>query len=275
MPKKIRWPEGYVAPSWLPDWKNIESYSKIPSWVRPDEMHLYFAWQFLRRNYKYQDIYAGWREVFERVDIHLNNRKPGVKSNHVIGNYGYCQRKGITAYPRGERKESFSESIKNTTGLFLMAGLLAAPDNDDFIMPRITLGANVYRPAWYEKPDNENLRLIQVDLRFPIDPQIKRAVTQLKEDQFEEIGSVLRPTHKNRDSAALIRYLRTLDADAVGARTCEIAELLHPTKSRYEQTSPPYRTEKKGSHSPAQKAVDEDRKEAYKLRDSDWRTLID
>lgn len=203
-----------LRPHAFPDWKDLTAY-RVPDFVRQDEVYRFFAWQFLRRNSNYQRTYHEIRTVTDQVDILLQNRRPDVRSDCVIGNYGYCQRYGITLYPRERREPLTDNNLRKMAESFFLNGFIPSPAYNQFIMPP-TIGGNVRHPAFYAWDDDtapycalfkQHHRLIHIDLRFPLQKQFMDAQVTLENDLEDEDRSLIISGKKNLPSNFIIEYL--------------------------------------------------------------------
>lgn len=198
----------------FPDWRDLTAY-RIPDIVRQDEIYRFFAWQFLRRNSGYQRVYHEIRTATDQVDILLGNRRPGIRSDCVVGNYGYCQRNGITMYPRGRKEPLTDNNLMKMAESFLLVGFIPSPAYDEFIMPP-TIGGNVRHPGLYAWDDDtapycsmlkQNHRLIDIDLRLPLQEQFKVAQMNLEKELEDEDRRLMINGKKNLPNDSIIRYL--------------------------------------------------------------------
>lgn len=202
------------SPRLFPGWENLTAY-RTPYIVREEEMQRFFAWQFLRRNLEYQRAYNEIRTITDHVDILLENRRLGTGSDNVIGNYGYCQRNGITLYPRGKKEALTDYNLKKLAESFFLIGFIPAPAFDEFVMPP-TIGGNVRHPAFYAWDDDtapycsifkQHHRLIDIDLRFPLKKQFKVAQTNLENELEDEDRRLIINGKKNLPNNFIIEDL--------------------------------------------------------------------
>lgn len=223
-----------MAESWLPDWQNPAEYS--PSYfVRPEETFRFYSWQFLRRNSEYQKAYLELRKIVVEADLNLKNRKPGVRSEFVVGNYGYAQQKGIYNHPRdlGNKDPDIENYINAICTQFFMGGFIPDPAWRDWMMPPMITGTNLLRPGWFSKLDTTKFKhydwLIEIDLRYSLCKQLTAARKELDIIQTEVFYPFkLIPTPKSSKNEILIIY----PADEESPLQWKIvqAENFHPFK---------------------------------------------
>jgi hypothetical protein len=163
-------------------------------------MPRFFAWQFLRRNPEYQETYSKLRKTVDKIDLFLNNRRPGISSNCVVGNYGYNQPGGIYCHSRdrGNVDLDTEKLIRTTSYKFLLPGWMPDPANNEFIMPFQVLTQNICCPPFDLDEDTKPFckilkpghRLVDIDLRYPLQPQIDIAEGNLREEQADYLGDI-------------------------------------------------------------------------------------
>lgn len=220
----------YSHLDWLPDWREASAYPD-PKKTTPKQ----WAWEFLRRNPKYQQDYGKWRETPKVA--RGGSAKPDDFYTHVLDPPA-LQNETSNGY--GERMAKMGEeSIKMTPlGICLaekyglLGNELPDPAGSEASVPfgietiRLIDGTkNKPRPLRMERKD----LFMKYDLALPIEPQLKRHKTYLKARQkyLEENGviTVEDPRHHIRNFAS---YLRCLDAELNGKEHSAVASVVFP-----------------------------------------------
>lgn len=248
-------------PDWLPDWKNDDAYYKttlrrttestdnIDTWKTPKR---YWAWEFLRRNEKYQTAYSNLSSILEYKGL----------SSHKIYN-GIPVYAGKKGFPPDIQKELHLVSIQFGFNLFVPDPSIPFRDVPNAAW-RTGL-TDTFHPTETGIITNTVLSHGEILWRFnvnlPIEPQIKEAKRCLK--QFKELNHIDGSQALKYRGNSFPLYLRILDARARGATYDEIANYLYPdTPNEY----PDYT---------GRDAVKKATKEALRLLEGGYMLLID
>lgn len=283
------WPDGYIPPAWLPDWRDEAEYTRLVSnieysfdrdtkQVKSKEAitsKREFAWEFLRRNPFYQADYD---------NIYLLAKKECVLETYEAGLGINIFRLDDTPPPsmifhtslyRVLQKWKFGYYLMNPALDVLAAGPLPAITRlGDNCSPAvnveyapISLRAIAVPDAYLKEPipvdggiiptDTEIFWLFDVSL--PIEPQLQRAKEHLNRQQLSRSGKKV--SASKTSISDYIRYLRLLDAEAKGKSTPrEIADILRPGKTQYDP--------------PDMDGFNKDHAPAYELRNTGYRRIF-
>ena len=189
-------------PEWLPDWRDPSAYPD-PKATPGDQ----WAWEFLRRNPKYQHEY--------RTAEQSNDAATWESMIESWGFGGGC----LPVNPSSNNWEMMAYIDQGHGGT----------------TKKISMGAPTLESAFVREldPAGEALKRNEVgivfDLSFPIAPQIERIKTHLLRAQRGPRGSKFRDMRARVDLYQT--YLRLLDAEATGVTIARIAKLLYDHKS--------------------------------------------
>lgn len=240
-----------IVPSWLPDWKNKESY-KFPE---SNDVRLW-SWEFLRRNPIYQQA---WR------DHYMDGELRWVPSNQEIQDkeermrhHNECVRKfnvtifkdaalegKIVPMPRENRKEEEAGLLSlHLRDLFTLKSLNLVDPKINQPAPEVLSFNSQYSPTarsyiWHSPNSKEGLYpkkpsevATVVDLNMPMDHLMKglRSILEYKKQELLRYD-LLEPIDyrfRGKTRALFPNYLRVLDAKTIGTKNTEIAEVLYP-----------------------------------------------
>jgi len=225
---------------WLPDWKDKRSYPNVSG-----TPSLQWAWEFLRRNYQYQQLWDqligpshnatkfddAWK-TFQRV-----RRGPGVR--HRIP---------LTKNPFQPFKEQFHIATYPPPPWEQQAKLYF---DSEFIVYQ--LGANP--AAKVHGFLNQNQIVVWFDLTWPLGAQLENAKKIVTEAATRAKKS---PKLLRQRAEHYSNYLRVLDAKTSGASYRQILNVLYSGRS---STYPDYN---------AKQTLRDDLKAAERLRDHDF-----
>ncbi|MGD0960796.1 MAG: DUF6499 domain-containing protein [Methylomonas sp.] len=254
--------------SWLPDWRNESEYPDPKTTTGRQ-----WAWEFLRRNPEYQNLYA----EYDR----LSTKKP--LEEHPVG-YEYLDKNTAIDYFRQFKSdEAYRQSDLIRQEMLKKFGVRVWL-HDDLLAPactdikRLAFQSDFYPPfiVFRDLPLSQGLRFngkdgftgflvpivprkegeitIKFDPNYSIDSQLDAAKAIL-EERWSEEGKRLR-------MGIYVQYLRILDAIASGIDKAEIKRILYPNL---------------GDEYPdieATKKLSKQQKAAEKLRDEDYKQLI-
>ena len=251
---------------WLPDWRDESGYPA------PNELSArLWAWQFLRRNSKYQADFESWQELVsilpkengEIPNIHEDLRfyvlDPPADDGETYA--GYTKRVGIhhTVTP-------FLVSIGQQYGL--SSHLLPDPGEIKPRMLRFTNESNSY--VLHHEINNDQLSgpkkfhvYAEFNLEWPIKVQIERVKKLLiKLRKINKSDKYFEPVSNKVQITILPTYLRILDANYLGVKARDIADVIFAGQPN---------TEVNGYG--ASKKVRTDLKRAKKLRNHGYRLM--
>lgn len=199
----------------IKNWRNKEEYLReLPSsgHVEPTKYDLNFwKWEFLRRNAKYQELYAS----FERYKSDPNEKIVG--SLKDFGLYFYLN-------PQKDRDYQLMPALCNIHKL---------PDFEQ---------NNKYRNAYKNYTDEVALHsvlgqitavqqkggvFISIDLNLPLEIQFQKIKKILKDKDLITISKTISNVRPNE----WLTYLRILDAYAEGEEIDVICSIIYPEKS--------------------------------------------
>ena len=224
------------------DWENAASYRDLER-----AGALCRAWEFLRRNPRYQNAYAEWEAIPERLkeakfrpddNTDLLICDPQANPHETVGQY----------MKRHERKLGYTIEVRSPEpGEFHLEEFVDPHLDCDSGKVKFTrlIECKQYRPKKHSSAELKAKEVgevvVRFDLKFALAPQLKAAKEQLSiwQAELKEGGEhgVLEP----RDQWRLhIVYLRVLDARGAGAGPAKIADVLAKG-----QADPDYAPDKK------------------------------
>lgn len=228
---------------WLPDWRDPKAY--------PDDdlTNQQWAWQFLRRNPEYQEVYARWRELFDNVGEH-----PTVEEDLRFFDCDPPARLGETfaAYHRrvGKKYKGHKSKIRiigDRFGLKPFSLRLPDPRED---RPRLRFsgsGVSIVPGIPGEKQfpgalvgPGEFEAFVKFDLQWPLEVQLRKAKKILESwrRSYERNKGFEPIKNRPRDHRLYRQYLRLLDGNANGAPNRDLAAVIFPNEKN---ESPEYR----------------------------------
>jgi type VI secretion system activator RovC-like protein/transcriptional regulator len=236
-------------PPWLPDWKDKDNYPGPKT--TSDE----WAWQFLRRNPAYQQM---WLELI----------RPHYNPSHVETSFRRIKREAQLQRVFDRVRERLDEGdyplapFEERFRISTVPPDPAEPDAKVLFAAQITryarkpVGRRGTSPGWvYQIPIilRDHDVLVWFDLGRSIAPQLKQAKRLLDVQAAKSSFVDFRYQPKNYQ-----RYLRLLDAKSSDATNAQIAKILYPHLSN----AWPDR--------PAKRQASADLKTAKRLRDHDF-----
>jgi Proteobacterial transcriptional regulator-like domain len=289
----LMWPEGYIPPDWLTDWRDNSEYSRISGyeWYLSDDAtektfikteKPEYAWEFLRRNPNYQ---ADFLKITRLCD------KEGV-SDHYRKSLGFniFQFKDVHPPSIIFHAELYRTLRKWGMGYYLINPAFGIHETGSYSAVR-RLGNDMYKAVHViQSVDNEEKQeYIPIDggvittdtetfwlfdVSLPLDPQLKQAKSALARAQVGMFKKKI-PASKT-DPLKYCLYLRLLDADACGTSDKEIMSVLFPGKDHFtyeNKDGKPYK--KESSHrNPGRDMLKNHRNAAYYLRDRGFRFIF-
>jgi hypothetical protein len=242
-----------MPPAWLPNWRDPSQYPNDKASQRLD-----WAWQFLRRNPDYQQMWATLIAP-NYNPVHVTRSLSRV-SQQVLDRV----RPMLFEYSGNYPLDAFQQRF----------GIITVPLDPSEPQAKLRFAAEFIRyarrpvqrpgkPGWvYNVPaalqDHETL--VWFDLRWPIEAQLNRARKQLQaEIKKHNLPAIPFRFRYRPDQYA--DYLRLLDAQVVGAPDADVAKVIYPTLSNEYP-------DRHGNHQ-----VREDRATAELLRDNAWRIV--
>jgi hypothetical protein len=293
MRPKLRWPENYVPPEWIPDWQNEDEYPRTDS--KAD-----YAWEFLRRNPEYQAAYARLSNLCDVEGVAKYYKKPLGLNAHS----GLFWKESVTLNQSCGKTEieltnddiSPASNLLHTELLrelrnWGMSFYLLDPTigyHETASLSRVArLGYFDYSEDWihvHVNTDDGDGALEEVpldcgkipqecevpwlfDASLPIVPQLEKAKLYLEEIQRGMEGKVI--TSPKYEIDKFNNYLRLLDADASGATDKDIKNALYSIYPNFGYS------DKSQSHtSPSRNILYVHRKAAYQLMARDYQLLL-
>lgn len=225
------------VPNWLPDWRQPDGYPDPKTEVSREQ----WAWEFMRRNSRYQKLYREGRR-------HKESWYKKFPNSEKFSRYFQC-------VPKATKSESYSEymarchldgtSPKVTPKRekildFFPVMEFSAKLNPNRKTPPIFNKHYFYPICETVSEDDAKITFLiggkhevfmVFSAAFPIKDQIERAESYLLEQQrdYEEQGNELHQNGRVRIQP-LRNYLRYLDGKASGATQVEIARCVHPNE---------------------------------------------
>jgi hypothetical protein len=222
-----------MRPEWLPNWRDPSEYPD------PDKTEAHqWAWEFLRRNPKYQEAYAHFSRVANiRTDI--NGRKYVENSEETANAISYIRKNfGIKSNICTPQNPATNKSYD-----FMFS---------DFEGPECVIYDDWHKSNGQEQPGLAPRRQGEIVVRFDPDKPLDFQISGVK-FILEQAWKRSKPPRARRK---YVDYLRILDADSCGESNADIANELYPSNSRKKNM------------------LDDDRRAAKSLRDRDYRMLL-
>lgn len=292
------WPDSYLYPYWLPNWREETEYSRITGYSEyrlDEEKHTVehvrvitskaeYAWEFLRRNPSYQAEYKTLIELCESEGV-----------TEI-----YKKSLGLNIFPMdGALPVSllFHAELYRTLRKWGLGYYLLDPSNDVHVTAPLDgvqrLGNDIYTAVHVEpfplQDDKTKTEPIPIDggiipteketfwlfdISLPVEPQLKRAKQVLK--GFQERGNGKKIQACKTEPNKFKLYLRILDADASGADDREIMSVLFPDQdmTTYHDSKGKLYDNVASHRNPGRDNLKNCRKAAYYLRDLGYRLLF-
>lgn len=216
-----------MKPRWLPDWeKDLHKYPK-PT----EKSRLEWAWQFLRRNPQYQRLWAQLiKPKYDPEDVTRSlaraSRETGFRPISTFRRRYYLEeiRYSLEPFKRQFGIGTVPPDPAEPTAKLQFSAAFIRYANRPFPWPRPG-------SAEYQSPLVKDAEVILwFDLNWPLDQQLANAkkfltarATQLTARATQKALKPFRFQPKGYQ-----RYLRLLDARAVGAKNSEMARILYP-----------------------------------------------
>lgn len=252
-------------PKWLPDWKNERDYQALNENTSREQ----WAWEFMRRNSRYQRLYQQgrrhYRSWYQKNENNINfyryfTCKPKAIKNESFAKYMLrCKETEIEPKIKSKRRKILDKFPVLTFSIKLKPENSEPPDfNTDYNYPHMYIAPDYDEEFFYNIQNDDEVFMV-FSAALSIEDQVKKARELLKADQKEynaegnDVGK-----HCNLNFRSLKNYLRYLDGELVGARPTELAAVIHPTD---EKTS-------------ALQKVSIGLKKARKYRDGDYIKII-
>jgi Uncharacterized conserved protein (DUF2285)/Family of unknown function (DUF6499) len=207
-----------MVPNWRPDWRDPKKYPD-PDKTRLDQ----WAWEFLRRNEEYQQV---WSQMIELHEVAHDPPPEGPGSSRIAREF--------------KSRDTISSDVLRIFQQKFGIILPASPDQPR--VPPKFLHHTVSgrdRPSLKFCPEEQSYEvklslepgesLIVFNLAWPIDMQLERARACLKERAayLRQLGD-LQPMESANHVSKFQAYLRILDANSAGASQREMAAVIYP-----------------------------------------------
>ncbi|MDO9256330.1 MAG: DUF6499 domain-containing protein [Bacteroidales bacterium] len=226
-------------PKWLPDWRDERAYLALDKNTSREK----WAWEFMRRNPKYQFLYRNGRRHFSSwYKKNVDNKnfykyficKPKAIKNDSYAEYLHrCKAAGITPTIKSKRREILDKFPVLTFSIKLKPDNPEPPDfNTDYNYPHMYIAPDYEEEFSYDIQNDDEVFMV-FSSALSIDDQINKARDLLKVDQKEykeqgnDVSDFLKLNH-----LSLKDYLRYLDAELNGHTPTEIAMTIHPTAEK-------------------------------------------
>ena len=237
-------------PEWLPNWKRPQEYPDIDPKKASRQL---WAWQFLRRNSKYQEDYAKFLDEQKIKNSNQRDRLVAVDKKYVPAevacNFLEEEGKVVALVTENTEKHFLGEYRVNTGWLPALDPSICYPPEPIFDpnMGMICVTPGHSGTTYSCGAQGQDLRsgvasfslgcderydaVAKFDLRIPIKHQIKGLKKFLEDRQVELISEEVIEknwkTTRNKEEV-LLRYLRFLDAKASGVTKRKIAKIIFP-----------------------------------------------
>jgi hypothetical protein len=227
-------------PDWLPDWKTMEGYPDPNGTVSKEQ----WAWEFIRRNPRYQYLYRigrrhkeSWYNAFPDSDKFSRYFKciPKVNKDESYGDYIVrCKLDNVAPkiIPKQQRILAVFPVVKYSKKLN-PANTKPPEFNKDYGYPICNTVSDDEEEITFSIDGDDEVFMV-FSAALPVKAQIEKAERLLFEQQkyYEEQGNHL--VHKGRVQFHPLRnYLRYLDGKISGASQVEIARIVHPNEYEY------------------------------------------
>jgi hypothetical protein len=206
-----------MKPPWLPDWENdLAKYPKITEKSRVE-----WAWQFLRRNPKYQQL---WAQLIQ----------PHYQSADAKASLDRADRDGLYRIV-SQRVQARLEERGYQLGPFMEFGISTIPPDPAEPKPKLRFSAEFIRyartpslrPNFSYKLPPIVLTGDEVVVWFNLNRSIDQQLAKVK-SLMKNLATIRNLEPFRFQPKTYQRYLRLLDARAVGAKYSEIARILYP-----------------------------------------------
>lgn len=206
-----------MKPSWLPDWENdLAKYPKTTEKSRAE-----WAWQFLRRNPKYQELWAQLiQPQYQRADVKASLAR--------------AARDGPYRWIGSPRVQFRLEERGYQLEPFIQFGISTIPPDPAEPKPELRFSAEFIRYARTPslRPKfSYKLPIVLTDDEVVVWFNLNRSI----DHQLAKVRSLMKNLAAGRRvelfrfrPETYQRYLRLLDARSVGAKNSEIARILYP-----------------------------------------------
>lgn len=251
-----------MSNSWLPDWKDPSQYPDFEKISLNQK-----AWEFLRRNPKYQEDYSRYMELQDKYasryipqELVRQYRPTGailIIDKEIIWPDGKKTTKYISPIKYVQRKYGLRFGLPNPALKYMdqMFGFEGACGFSYLTYIEGNKGAIA--------PESQNEVIMCIDFSLPDEILIKRFKNELKRIRHEfKLSGIDAPTSKRDIGSKYRDYLRVLDAYESKADVRVIATILFPN---LDNIDPDYAANQK---------VNNYFRAAIKLRDSDYQHLI-
>lgn len=226
------------VPDWLPDWKKTEDYPDPKGTVSREQ----WAWEFIRRNPRYQHLYRIGRRHKESWYNTFSNSKrfsryfkctPKVNKGESYEEYmARCKLEKITPKIMPKRQRILDVFPVVEFSPKLNPAKTEPPEfNRDYGYPICNTVTDDEEEITYSIDGADEVFMV-FSAALPIKAQIQQAEKLLLEQQkyYEGQGNHLQ--HKgNVWIQPLSNYLRYLDGEINGATQAEIARVVHPKEN--------------------------------------------
>ncbi|MFM9890730.1 MAG: transcriptional regulator domain-containing protein [Rickettsiales bacterium] len=204
------------CPDWLPDWRDVTQYpdSKKTSAAQ-------WAWEFLRRNQKYQAMYDEYVRPF-------------------TDEYGTIDNEAAYTYEKKKRRQEILAAKKTRKTVYILGPINSFQKSFGLLIP-IAPEYSDQKPSFeshwmrvFKGSDSLESRTVSVEVGkheaylyfrtdMPIEQQLERAKRTLK--IINKTNPKKLPRLRKAEFQSL---LRMLDGEAMGVKTKEMAKVLYP-----------------------------------------------
>ena len=205
-----------MQPTWLPDWEKDLEYPK-----QTEQSRLEWAWQFLRRNPKYQQL---WTQLIQ----------PHYQAAHLKASMDRADRDGPYRIVSVRRRQFRLEEMDYQLEPFQQFGISTIPPDPAEPKPKLRFSAEFIRYTRTPSMRSNfvyNLPIVLTGDEVVVWFNLNRSIDQ----QLAKVKNLIRDLATGRQlepfrfqPKTYQRYLRLLDARAVGAKNSKIARTLFP-----------------------------------------------
>lgn len=191
------------VPDWLPDWTDITAY---PS--KKEKNPRVWAWEFLRRNPEYQKM---WKQVEAlppgpiHHDFSLEDINERLKRDFGL--------RSPAPPSMGSSEPDFNSRLQFVTHGGIWIKPLGWPDNDPYIVEELLCDATE--------------ALVRIDLRWPLEQQIRAAKRFLKSKKQDLQKHGILEKDRRLKSQKFLELIRLLDADALDQSNKTMAKIIY------------------------------------------------
>lgn len=221
-------------PIWLPNWEDESAYPDPKRTVSKEQ----WAWEFIRRNPRYQRLYReGLRHKETWYKKHQNNKLfykyfnciPKVNKGESYEEYSArCESEKKDPIIKPKKRRILDEFPVTKFSSKLNPAKTDHPELcTNYNYPLMFTALNLDKDFSYKVRGDDEVFFVFSSL-LPIADQINKAKESLTEEQEEFVKEGVSLSHKGRVQVNVLRnYLRYLDANINGVKQVAMARVIH------------------------------------------------